>query len=850
MSLKPTRSRQAQQTFGHFMGRADSSGSTELARTQRATLLALCLCAYMAPRPVLAESFIAKGGEPRASIVIADKAARSVKLAAKELQHFIEKITGAKLPITAATTHRYPVKIFVGKSVHTDQLGINGEALKYGAFRIVSGESWLALLGDDADFKPIEPYAHDHTDGPRVMKEWDALTKEKWGNPMMSLHRSYAPALGIWEHDGRGSLNAVYGFLRDLGCRWYFPGEIGEILPKMKSIALPKVDRTVRPDFPVRNMLFYFNEFWMARKGIPHGIEDVKWQLRLGLSPYESVLGPGLGHGTMAVHSREEVKRAHPEYYALWGGKRATVHLGNYGAGCLSSPGLFEQNVKYVRFLFDHYQVPMVSVAPADGYGSLCQCDGCRGKDTPERGWTGSLSDYVWEYTNRVAREVYKTHPDKHITCIAYSTYLLPPDKIEQMSPNVVVGFCYWRSQLAHPEERQRYRDLIEAWLKKLPSKKVFIWDYHRYNMPGKGFESVPVIFPHAIAEDLTALKGVSLGDYIEVYRNHRTHDLSGNVLASDHVNCYVNARMLWDASLDVDALLDEYCRNYYGPAAREMMAFVQYSEANWMRATKDPKVIDRFFELIPDAQKAAGRDNVYARRVAMMVEFMERMKQLRERLLKGRDDTPKVRLLVRDQARVALDGRLDEELWQGRPVYRLVNLETGAEPYCKTWFRVAWIRDSLYFGIRCDEPRPESLNIAARKDGDMGIWNGDNVEILLETQTHSYYQIAISPNGKVVDLDRKDRLDTRWSSGAQVASHIGEDHWSLEVRIPAAGDMAASVDPLNGVAGRKPSNTYPWYFNIGRQRVRENGKELTAFSPTGKPDFHVVLKFARFVVP
>jgi len=642
----------------------------------------------------------------------------------------------------------------------------------------------------------------------------------------------------------------VYAFLRDLGCRWYFPGEIGEILPKLKSIALPKIDRAVRPDFPVRNLRFYYNEFWMARKGIPRGIEDVKWQLRLGLSPYESVLGPGLGHGMMSVHSREEVKKAHPEYYAVWGGKRATVHLGNYGAGCLSSQGLFEQNVKYVRFLFDHYKVPMVSVAPADGYGSLCQCDRCQGKDTPERGWSGTLSDYVWDYTNRVAQEVYKTHPDHHITCLAYTTYMLPPEKIDKLSPNVVVGFCYWRSQFVHAEAHRRYRDLREAWLEKLPSRKVFVWDYHRYNMPGTAFESVPVIFPHAIAEDLKSLKGASLGDYIEVYRNHRTHDLSGNVLASDHVNCYVNARMLWDADLDVDALLEEYYQNYYGPAAEEMKDFVEYSEANWMKATKEPQVIDRFFELIADAKKAAGEDNVYAQRVAMLIEFMERMKQLRARLLKGRDDTPKARLLTRDQAKITLDGKLDEEFWQRLPGYGLVDLETGAEPHCKTWFRAGWVGDSLYLGIHCDEPRPKTINIAASKDGDMGIWNGDNVEILIETQTHSYYQIAVSPNGKIVDLDRKDRLDTRWSSGARVASQIGDDGWTLEVRIPAAGDTADSVDPLSGVSGRKPSGTYPWYFNICRQRIRDRGKEFTAFSPTGKPDFHVPMKFAKFVVP
>lgn len=55
------------------------------------------------------------------------------------------------------------------------------------------------------------------------------------------------------------------------------------------------------------------------------------------------------------------------------------------GAPCLSSEGLYEANVKYVRSMFDSGE-PMVSVAPNDGYGSLCQCKLCEGKDTPERG--------------------------------------------------------------------------------------------------------------------------------------------------------------------------------------------------------------------------------------------------------------------------------------------------------------------------------------------------------------------------------------------------------------------------------------------------------------------------------
>ena len=50
----------------------------------------------------------------------------------------------------------------------------------------------------------------------------------------------------LWQFDERGSLNAVCGHLRSLGVRWYLPGELGEVVPKMKSIPLPKLDDTVK----------------------------------------------------------------------------------------------------------------------------------------------------------------------------------------------------------------------------------------------------------------------------------------------------------------------------------------------------------------------------------------------------------------------------------------------------------------------------------------------------------------------------------------------------------------------------------------------------------------------------
>ena len=820
----------------------------EYCRPAGAALLAVavgCICCHCAH----AAAFIVRGGQPQADIVISEAPSRTTQLAADELQEYLLKISGATLPITTEPSDEFPVHVYVGRSPHTDRLGVTDEGLPYDAFRMVSGPDWLVLIGDDTEFTPIEPWARSHQDRERVSAEWDALTGEKWGNPCLSVFRRYSPQLDLWAGDHRGSFNAVNEFLRGLGARWYFPGELGECLPTSADIALPEVNRTVHPDSAVRHLYFYYNELWTATQNNPRGVEDAMWQCRLGLYDYAEVMGYSIGHGTVMVHSRDEVKQAHPEYFALWGGKRATEHHGSGGAPCLSSEGLFEQNVKLVRALYDIYDQPMVSVAPADGYVNLCQCELCQGKGTPERGWSGQLSDYVWAYVDRVAREVYKTHPDRKVSCIAYTSYQLPPEKIEQLSPNIAIILCRWRSNFYDPETRQQFTDLVNAWMEKLPSKELYIWDYYLHSRPGGQWEGVPVYFPHIIAEDLRSLKGVSRGEHIEIFRSYWPEGYTWDALAANHLNCYLTARLYWDADQDVEALLEEYYDKFYGPAREEMKAFVTYTEANWMNANQDVAVIDRLFELLGAAEKAAG-DTIYGKRVALLTDYMERLKQLRQRLTKGREDAKEARAQQRNLGDLQLDGRLDDKLYEGLYAYKLGDLETGRAPGQATSFKVAWTGDGLVLGIECKDDDMANLSIGSRENGDSNIWNGDTIEILLETQAHSYYQIAISPSGAVVSADRERGIDILWSSEAEVAAQIGEDAWTLEVRIPVHNDAAGEVDPLKGVSGRMPSRTYPWYFNVCRQRVRDEGNELSAFSPTGTTGFHETLKFGKLFVP
>lgn len=783
---------------------------------------------------------LVEDGQPRAVIVTAPDAPRMVQLAAAELQEYVAKISGAELPIAHQPDRDYPQTIFVGRSEFTDMLGITANGLEAGAYRIASGEDWLVLLGHDEDYElpeihTLQPSA-DHPDSVEMQRQWDEATGGTYWNPIggPGLRRLFNRDLGIWIYDQRGSLNAVYGFLRDLGVRWYMPGELGEIVPQMSSIPLPIIDAVVVPEFAHRQAAFATFSTSPA--------EEVLWYLRMGFTGDEAV--GHYSHGLRDIMRRPEMEAAHPEYYALIRGQR---HLGKEQKNmpCLSSKGLEAEAVQFARAMFDVYDVPMVSMMPQDGF-LFCADDLCAGLDAPERGREGMHSDYVWGFVDRVAREVYKTHPDKLINCLAYGTYFLPPENIDKLSPNVVVGFIHGRRNFDDPATRKEVEALRQEW-RKLTDQPFWNWEHYPFTHRST---ITPDYFPRSIAEGIRSMRGEFLGEFIEVawgpaaVRGHGLHEPGFN-----HLNVYVTARYQWDADADLDALLDEYYDLFYGPAAAEMQAFIEFSEANRAELRRNAEVMTTALELIDAAESKVDPDSPYGKRVAMVVDYLDGLRQLRDRIAAGRVDVPEAQAAVVDAPAVTMDGNLDDAAWQGLPRYPLVDVKTGDTPKTGTWFKVLWDgtdrEGSLYIGIHCDEPDMENLRILAEKSGDWRVLDGDAVEVLLETQAHSYYQLAVDAVGNLVDLDRNHgKLNHAWSSLAETAGHSGDGYWSVEIRIPVTGEETPG-DPLHEIAGWRPTDDAPWHINVCRQRVRGEDREWTAWSPTGG-GFHDVMRFGR----
>lgn len=745
---------------------------------------------------------IVQAGQPQAEIVVAEAPPRLVTLAAEELRDYVQKLSGAELPIVTAPSESVPVQLYVGHSPHTEALGLRADDLKHGAYRLVAGRGYLAFLGYDADFEPREPYPRHHSQYPETQAAWEELTGSLCLNPMNwygGPATSYHRATGIWKQDQSGSLQAVYAFLREQGVRWYLPGELGEVVPHQSTLAFTTTDRTVKPDFAMRN-LYWYNRFHMAQE------DDIRWWLRLGLNDGYSLLGASMQvHGMRMIQSSDKLKEAHPEYYALINGKRETEFRGS-GHACFSSPGLQALTVAYIRDVYERYDEPAVDLWPQDAYHQ-CQCELCAGKHP---------SDLVFGFVDRVARELYEDYPDRLVTCGAYTSYAAPPPSIDKLSPNVAVYLSNrGRPLFEMPAHWDRYWEEVEGWRAKLAPGRLIRGENNLYNQR-------LIIHPHAYARDLKALQGISLGDICEVPRGTPGKSQWQNI-GINHLNYYIQSRLLWDADQDVDVLLAEYCTTFYGPAAEQMRAAFTYAEDNYNRYRRVLELPQRieFIEQLTQARELAG-DSIYAQRIDLILSELEPLATLKAQLAEElAEQTP------REEAPLAvaqhIDSEVEPESYTFKPAVAWRHRETALD--LTTSFQLSWSAEALHVRVTCREPELDTL------PGAENVWEGDSIMLLLETPYHAHYLIQVAPDGRIFDAKRNaaGRLDPAWTAMAEATTGRDDTGWWVDLTIPLQLIEPDTTfgDPLHYVVAPKPLAGSEWFFNIGRTRVRDGRRTL-----------------------
>ena len=219
-------------------------------------------------------------------------------------------------------------------------------------------------------------------------------------------------------------------------------------------------------------------------------------------------------------------------------------------------------------------------------------------------------------FANAVAEEVRRTHPDRYLVFYARGETLEPPKDV-RAAPNVLVvvdhhGFCH-----AHPivdsscRANAIFRRILEAW--RDAADHLYVREYY-------GRWAAPWPAARVIAEDLAYLGGLGV------------EGLSAEIVANGEgmlLGLYIASRFLWTAGSDVDALLDAFYREFYGPAAAPMAQYFEHLEQafrgarmaltgaiHWIPSIYTPEVLDACDRALREAEELAG-DSLFGDRVA-----------------------------------------------------------------------------------------------------------------------------------------------------------------------------------------------------------------------------------------
>ena len=777
---------------------------------------------------------LVKDGQPLADIVADTNSLSSIRVAAEDLQKHIKLISGAKLEIVSAPSDKFRFHVYVGTSEFTKKLGISTDDLKAEGFKIIAKDNYLVLVGRDEQRQPF-PYKRDA----QGIAEWRKFAGEDYEIPGVEPG-VFNAKLGFFTMDATATLYATSEFLELLGVRWYMPYEDGTVIPEKKTIEVPEQSLKKEPVFPYREFMFYGamrddNEGVMWFKRLKYGASYVYYN----------------NHTTWEIIGAKEQKEKHPEYYAMANGK-PIGGMGARGTPKLSDPNLRKTSVNYMNKVLEAYP-PLLTAALGmpDGFTQIDE------KDNEKWGRANAsheskFSDYVWDYWLFAAKELKKTHPDKYLACLAYSTYQAPPSGIDKLPDNVAITLCLGTANMAVPQGRLAVK-LREQWLKMLTSKKLYIWDYYRFYHPDN--RRYPVFFTKILQEEMQKLKGVCEGKFIEIMpeypKGKPPHLACPGLTLMTH---YWQVKLYWDPDMDRPKMLDEYYELYFGPAKKEMKEFYEFAEDVWMRPESRSVTmysgflkeadVARYFEILARARAKAGAGTVYDKRVAQIEEEMQPLKSfIADTKRVGPDFSASI-----SEKPLKIDGDLDKPFWKDAAWHPMRELVKGDEIPPDKSTSVAFLmppdKSALLIGVKCNEPNMDKILAKAKYQDDFDIFEDDVIEIYIETPERSFFKIVINPNGQIWDetqdvtLVERDTLPTLWNPGTQVMVKKDKNCWTAEIMIPT-----------RDFGTKGPDKDNPWGINVCRTRMAGEKPELAAISPTGQALFRVLSKLGNLTL-
>lgn len=356
-----------------------------------------------------------------------------------------------------------------------------------------------------------------------------------------------------------GIQQGIYGLLTNhMDCHWFLPRGLGEeiILPAEKTIRLPRVDAVHTPSFFSSTGMSWSN----ARR----------WDRR-----NRAFINRGrmvFGHAWSSFINRNEYPyEQHPEMWARDVDDEVRVFHTAYAQTnfCSTNPAVIDVVSRKANERLSSPDALVTSLDPED-YAPMCLCERCRELDetygVSESDGT-FVTDRLLHFSNQVFQRLDEKNKGKFLGILVYGFQMELPVNVKP-HPNHTGLICNMPWQYDHtrpfndptsPRNLEFHR-LLQGWGKILSQ-------YGFYDYYGHWSYWGPWGMVQKMREDLPAFRDLG-GTYlmIESQPNFAMHGL----------NLYIASRLAWDVDLDVDLLVDEFCRKFYGPAAEPMRQYWQ----------------------------------------------------------------------------------------------------------------------------------------------------------------------------------------------------------------------------------------------------------------------------------
>jgi len=484
-----------------------------------------------------AQLAVTQDGRAAAAIVIRKGYTALQAVPAKELQKYIEKLAGARLPILEDDTGYSGNMILVGESRYTRELGITMDKMPGDSYVVRSFPGRLVLAGHDA-----------------------VLDVSGLNNELEVPTRQYY----VWSFKTvkNGTLNAVYAFLQDYcGVRWFMPGELWEHIPPRRDLKVSGLNITEQPHRGYVIGWPFMYQRWKNRNFIGESAGVFAFDMQHDWS----VLVPWRHYGS------------HPAWFAMQAGRRidqtGRVQSGHGASLCTSNHEMWETALQNLKLICSQ-GFDIVNLCQNDGY-RRCQCPDCEALDGyRERvGYyvPGNSANRIWIFHDYLAREMQKAYPQCKISMYAYGPTGEIPDrnKIPKLPDNVIIELCQNNTTLD--------RDLLERWRQYHPAPYGIFFVYWFFAAER---ESLPHSYDY-LANELKTL-ALSYGG--------RSFWFTGG-LSKWELNApiyYMLARLLRNPDQDPGAILDEFCAGLFGPAAVPMRDYFRALYSGSQRRVQD----------------------------------------------------------------------------------------------------------------------------------------------------------------------------------------------------------------------------------------------------------------------